>query len=447
MRRCSANAIVGLLSVVYDQHIGEPLGQRSQSPIGGTGGWSQRSNHRPVLRQIINICALLLAIVPLTAQSPSRQELGEMLRIWLDQEARSSVPGVSVLEPFRPSYFDRIQLRTETDRLDAARQRYSVRVQPKLPHLRQAERAMQAAQRTTLEVRPAEAEAALAGEALQRVFVLAIAQGEARLLDSLIDLQAVLVRVSRERLAEFDFDVERLLDAEDEMAELRLERERLEMRLRATLPPLPLDRLVGATDIYSLAERLLTEAPRLATARRSAAALSVLDAEAALVKAENWALIDFLQGDYRSDLLPGRERYSVGAGIRLPQSNKRNRSLDEVAVERELELQRAALDGEDAKREYAEAYADLQLLKAECEAQRLANQERRARRAQLRNVLASSASTRPDALLRLDRRDLLDRAELVELEGEIVLRYAEWLAESGLLSAEALAEWALREGN
>ena len=417
-----------------------------------------------------------LAVWPLAdtrAQAPSRAELAQALAAWLavapapsparvesndpaaarptdtlaaPRHTTPANPGGVIAEPFRPSYFDQLQLRTETDRLDANRQRYSLRVEPKLPHLRAAERALQASQRATLETRPAEARHKSAAEALERLFEQASLARELALLDSLLELQARLVRVSRERLAEPAFDVERLLDAEDERADLHTRRGLIVARLAAgPLPPLPLGRLVGPTEVLARAARLAARAPYVQDDARVAAELAVIDAELRLERAENLKVIDFVQADYRSDLEPGRQRYSIGGGVRLPQSTRRNRDIDELRVERAAELQRVALAREAGDRAHAEAYASLLRAADELGAVRATTRERIARRAQLRDVLTTATSTRPDALLRIERRDLLDRREVLERELELVERYAEWVAESVVLDPEALAAWVLTD--
>ena len=392
----------------------------------------------------------LATLCTATAQTPSsesdrptRQQLAESLAAWLALEAPAWAADPESTEAFRPRYFDQVQLRTESDRLDRARQRYSVRVRPRLPHLRKAEREVQLAQRMQLTPRPQEATAAARGDALMELFGMAALQRELVHIDSMLAVESSLIRVSRARLVEEDYDVERLLDEEDDYAETLARREVLGQLLASRLPPLPLERIISSEAIASKMDSLFAQEPTVWSAERSASALALIDAETALEKAENWAIINFVQLDYRSDLLPGKERYSIGGGIDLPQPNSRNRDLDELQIERAAEQQRLALEREEAQRAHVESFRELQTLFLELAAAQKSAQSRIARRTQLRAVLVTDATTRPDALLRIERRDLQDRGDVLDLELEIADRYAEWLAESIELDAASLADWVL----
>ena len=359
------------------------------------------------------------------------------LAAWIDAYAALPAPERGPLdEAYRPAIFAQVQLRSESDRLNPERQRYAVRAEPRLPYVRRAERDLQAAQRTAVrrEGEPARREAA--AEALAIVFDEAGARRRLGLLAEAIRLHDTLSRILRARLAEPRFDVERVLDVEDDRSDLLVDREALTERLtRVRAPVTP---LLSADEALARARDLLAVGVR--PDARTEAALALLDAEAKFERAENWKLVDFLQLDYRSDL-DREERFSLGAGVNLPRA--RVRQLDELALERVEEVYGAQLEAREAQLALARDYEALRRAGDELAALRTAVAERGARRGRLAAALRTSGETRPDDLLRIRRRDLRDARELARAEAEVLEAYAEMVGRAGWVGEEGLARWVL----
>ena len=364
----------------------------------------------------------------------------ERLATWVDAYAALPRLDVSALgAPYRPALFAQVQLRTEADRLRPERQRYAIRAEPRLPYVRKAERELQAAQRATLPALDDPARREAAAEALAFLFELAAAERGLARFDAEIALHDSLAALMRLRLAEPDFDVERVLDVEDDLSELTAERAAAAARLGRHDLPVPTPDLVSARTALARAADLVARGVR--PDGRLAAELALIDAEVAFERAENWKVIDFLQLDYRSDLEERGERYSVGFGLALPHA--RVRQLDELAVERVEEVHDARLDDAERARELTEAYEALLAAADELYALQAAAGDRRRRRARLAAALRTSAQTRPDDLLRIRRRDLRDLREIGEAEGEVLEAYGELVGVSGWVDAAGMEEWVL----
>lgn len=367
--------------------------------------------------------------------SPSARRLAE----WLDDFADVPRLDVSALgDPYRPSVFAQVQFRTEADRLNPNRQRYAVRAEPRLPYLRRAERELQDAQRAALPVADAPAEREGAAEALAVLFDLVTVERANGELAANIHLHDSLLAVTRLRLVEPGFDVERLLDVEDDRSELAAARDAGDALLARQPLPVPADAIVSAAAALARASDLLALGVR--PDGRLAAELALIDAAVAFERADNWKVIDFVQLDYRSDLEQD-ERFSVGFGIALPHA--RVRKLDELELERVEETHRARLRDRERQRDLERAYADLLAAADELFALQAVVAERRRRRDRLAGVLATSAETRPDDLLRIRRRNLRDRLDLIDAEADVLEAYAELLAESGWVDADDLDRWVL----
>lgn len=371
----------------------------------------------------------LLLVTPLRAQPPSvsREQLAEVLRAWMtDYAALGDVTPAETLDDFKPGYLEQFQLRSNADRLDLGRQRYAVRFQPKLPHIRNAERRVQAAERLQLTGLTLSTERAADEDALRHLFDLAGDALEVRAVDSLIELQRTLVEVTFKRMAEPKYDVERVLDAQDDLDDLRLHRERLMRRAIVRPAPLPLNRLVSVGEV---AERLEVLRQRGPQALPSSTRLAVIDAELALERAENQRWLDFLQVNYRSDLAEQRQRYSIGGGVELPLRPSTLTSVDKLRVERQQEQIERAVETHERARALADDIDALLLKLSDYRALKRSLKERRRNRQPLERILASSPEAQPEDILRLRRRNLSDRLDLLTAAAEIRGEYAELLGE------------------
>ena len=384
-------------------------------------------------------------LAPLRAQPPtaSKEHLAEVLRAWMDEFG--GVRGLGSgeeLPDFRPGLLEQFQLRSESDRLDLGRQRYAIRFQPKLPHVRNAERRLQEAERLALGDLALPAARDADELALRHLFRLASDAAELHVIDSLLTLQQTLVEVTFRRMAEPRYDVERVLDAQDDLSDLRLRREQLERRAARRPAPLPLDLLV---DVRDLTAKLAALSAGGLQALPTSPRLAILDAELALEKAENQTWLDFLQVNYRSDLDETRERYSIGGGIELPRRTSSLTAVDKIQVERRQEEIEQRIDQRVREQEFGLALGALSLKLAQYDELAGAVAERRRNRAPLEELLASSAEAQPEDVLRLRRRNLGDQLTLLDLASEILEDYAALLTEHFLLDAAMLTTYVLEE--
>lgn len=355
----------------------------------------------------------------------------------------------AALEPFSPGYLERFELRTETDEFDVGRQRYALRLTPMLPHVRRAERTLQEAQRAALAGLDAEARADAYADALRLLFELATDARELALLDTLHAIQRQLVQVARRRLAEPGYDVENALDAEVDLADLELRQAELRALAADVPPPVPLGRVIGFASVRGRLEVLAGRGPEADPGDDLAAELAVIEAEAALERAENNRWLDFLQLEYidgRGDEVDGplfNQRARIGGGIQLPRRRRNIRDLDELELER-LEAEREAeLDARERRREFEDAVAEIRREIAQHDALRSRLVDRAETRERLLAAYLRSAETRPEAILRLRRRGLRDRLQLLEIEEDIREAYAELVARYTTLDAAGVARWVL----
>ena len=384
-----------------------------------------------------------LLVSPLRAQptTVSREQLAEVLRAWMTDYAEiGDLTPAETLDEFKPGYLEQFQLRSNADRLDLGRQRYSVRFQPKLPHVRNAERRVQAAERLRLDGLTLDTERDADEDALRHLFDLAADALEVRAVDSLIALQRTLVEVTFKRMAEPKYDVERVLDAQDDLDDLRLHRERLMRRATVRPAPLPLDRLVS---VGGLAERLEVLRQRGPEALPPSTRFAVIDAELALERAENQRWLDFLQVNYRSDLDEQKQRYSIGGGVELPMRPSALTSVDKLRVERlEEEIERA-VETHERERALADDIDALLLKLNDYRALARSLEERRRNRLPLEKILASSPEAQPEDILRLRRRNLSDRLDLLDAAAGIRGEYAELLGEHFLVDVGVIEGFVL----
>ena len=399
-----------------------------------------------VRRPGLALCALALSLsakpqTPADATAPTATQL----YTWLLNSAGADTLVVADddLPPsFEPGWLEQVELRTETDQFAAGRQRFAARARPKLPHVRRAERALQEAQRAALRAGdPGEAQELLAGGLL--VLAEAVADVRERIaLDSLLAVQRRLLEVTRQRIMEPDFDVERVLDAEDELDDLRLRADQLDARLLRRSLPVGADALATLPQLSTRLGELAAEPVDLL--RTYAEDLAVIDAEMKLERAENLMLLDFLQLEYRSGREVFNEQLSVGASIRLPRNPARIRALDELQLERLEEERDRERRTERTRRQRDDDIAAVRELLEVHAARVVAVRARRERRERLAAVLRQSDQTRPGELLKLRRRSLRDRLALAQLEEDIREAYHALIGEYVPLTEASLTRWVLR---
>ncbi len=406
-------------------------------------------NQSPFTNKLIGLLAavVVLNLLPSTALFGQviSQDAKALVK-WMDAYSNlPSTPSQDELPKYIPGWFEEVEIRSETDEFMLNRQRYTLRGDPKMPHVRKAERRVQNAQRAGLKSIGEEARSDGRADALSLLFELATDVREAKLIDTLFHVQSRLVDVTRLRVVEPGYDVEKVLDAEDELADISLRLKQLASLEKSINPPVQPSALLNFEDIRFRLVALSDEGP--SATPDQAATIEQIDAEMALERAENLAFLKFLQVEHRSSPDPDdltRELWSVGGSIAFPRRERHIRQLDELKIKRIEEEFETELKRREREREFKDAVLDLKLTFETYDELKAQLTERKARRERLGQTYLLSSNSRPEALLRLSRRNLNDRLDLLQLEEDIREGYAALLGDFILLNEEGIQRWVLR---
>lgn len=389
-------------------------------------------------------CLLLLSPTSLTGQavSPDAQAVVD----WMDAYANlPEGPSNEQLPRYVPGWFEEIEARTETDEFSFRRQRYTLRGEPKLPSVRRAEQRVQNAQRGQLSNLGADELADSRADALTQLFEIATDLREAALVDTLIQLQGRLVDLTRLRVVEPGYDIENVLDAEDDLADLKLRLKELKSLNDDVKTPISPNQLVDLEDIRRYLLAIIEQGPAQALGQNLS--LEQIDAEIALERAENLSFLKFVQVQYRDSPDPNdltREQLSVGGSISFPRRERHIRQLDELKVKRLEERYDFDLKARERERKFSDDIANLQRLVERYEDLKANIQARRLRRDRLSQTYLQSSQTRPESLLRLSRRNLSDRLNLLQMEEDVRESYAVLLGDFITLDAAGIQRWVLK---
>lgn len=389
-------------------------------------------------------CLLLLSPTSLTGQavSPDAQAVVD----WMDAYANlPEGPSNEQLPRYVPGWFEEIEARTETDEFSFRRQRYTLRGEPKLPSVRRAEQRVQNAQRGQLSNLGADELADSRADALTQLFEIATDLREAALVDTLIQVQERLVDLTRLRVVEPGYDIENVLDAEDDLADLKLRLKELKSLNDDVKTPISPNQLVDLEDIRRYLLAIIEQGPAQALGQNLS--LEQIDAEIALERAENLSFLKFVQVQYRDSPDPNdltREQLSVGGSISFPRRERHIRQLDELKVKRLEERYDFDLKARERERKFSDDIANLQRLVERYEDLKANIQARRLRRDRLSQTYLQSSQTRPESLLRLSRRNFSDRLNLLQLEEDVRESYAVLLGDFITLDAAGIQRWVLK---
>lgn len=389
-------------------------------------------------------CLLLLSPTSLTGQevSPDAQAVVD----WMDAYANlPEGPSNEQLPRYVPGWFEEIEVRTETDEFSFRRQRYTLRGEPKLPSVRRAEQRVQNAQRDQLSNLGADELADSRADALTQLFEIATDLREAALVDTLIQVQGRLVDLTRLRVVEPGYDIENVLDAEDDLADLKLRLKELKSLNDDVKTPISPNQLVELEDIRLHLLAIAEQGPAKALGQEQS--LEQIDAEIALERAENLSFLKFVQVQYRDSPDPNdltREQLSVGGSISFPRRERHIRQLDELKVKRLEERYDFDLKARERERKFSDDIANLQRLVERYEDLKANIQARRLRRDRLSQTYLQSSQTRPESLLRLSRRNLSDRLNLLQMEEDVRESYAVLLGDFITLDAAGIQRWVLK---
>ena len=387
----------------------------------------------------MGVLATALCLPASEAQRLSRAQIADMLYAQI-QEQIQLMPQDIDPDAFSPGWIERIELRTEANRLDAERQRYSIRFRPLLPHIRQAERRLQQAQRDQLQVIGHDLKLDLQSLTLLQLYDQMHMVQRIELLDSLYQLQGRLLKIRQLKILDPESNPLDLLDAEEDHADLALSLQNLRAALSEEALLIPLAQLV---EVEQIAERLAYLEELKPDSRELELELSYIQADVDLQIAENRLVIDFLQFDFREDLL-GAERFTVGGSIRLPRVRKHIRAIDELEVERVERSRKSAIEQWKFEQERRREITELRLAIGAYEAFRDEMLSRKARRMQLFDALGQAPEQQQEVRLGLLKKNLQDELDLIDEAAEIHERYVELLSQTALLSPQLIESLLVR---
>jgi len=351
-------------------------------------------------------------------------------------------------------YIDRIELRTETDEFRLSQQRYSVRVYPN-------GWGATASGRKVFEATKAYTESErdlLVHEALKKRYTLVNDMLHARRLSALKETLLLLyddrVTVLKQRMQTVDFDVNDLIRAEDDYANLQLELIELESRtatlediIRDYFPaegPVVFDakNLAGIATITEILNQS-TSAPGGANVhlQNAAARVALARNRLELEESENRKYISFLEGAYDSDEQRHNadEVFTVQLGIRFPFINSGRLDINR----RKLDVLEEKARCEEQKRMLSERITVImRTLKRQCRQHDYIRQQQEegTAKAALQQYMRMAGA---DPLVLLDLRDsILERdVSLEKIRYEICTGYVDLLDRTGRLSAKPLVNF------
>ena len=283
--------------------------------------------------------SLILGILLLCGSLQAQEELA--LKDWLVQKEQiiSTAFEQSLLDgKFNPSWFEKLELRTETDEFSIPRQEYLIRVTPSTPAIRSAQKRL---------IQLNQADANLYQQELQEEIAKLV-------LDDLIEIQQLKQKtalqaelkliledqqtLARRLLQDPDYNPRKLMDIEEDLFKLKLqmfEDDKNLERMGKGLSFPQLKELINIEEIAKSVALLIDQKSSYLEDEQSRLDQEILEAEIRLEKAEKNRIIDFLQVRYqgpREDLL--QERLSVSLGIEIPSSGSRKTKIRELNIEK-----------------------------------------------------------------------------------------------------------------
>ncbi len=375
---------------------------------------------------------------PVGAQSTIDFE--EYLRLGL-RSVDSLLSQRALLSTFKPSWIEKIDVRTETDEFDVDRQQYLVRFSPSTPGIRKAQMRLAALYGE---------KASLDRDQFRRDFIRDCYEDWLRihrlsnqlklrknLLVILLDEQTVLQKLATQP----DSRPKDLIEILEDISQLQIRIHRDEGRLKGLLPPGKQADFSGLISPETIAEKLLTTPQDQLPDWQKEALLrqQLTEAEIDLEKAEQKRYLDFLQLQYRGPHTDvWEEKLSVSLAFVLPFSPSRKLKIQELEIEQDLQKQEEHIDHFRFEDRVNRKRLELQQLFAEKDFV----EDFFTTSSQQANTLASryskNESANPLLLLYQKRSEIENQLKLEEIEAEIYRSYFELQELTGALYQQPL---------
>ena len=383
-----------------------------------------------------NLLLLLLALAyPLLLPAQDTLDPGA----WLQQrrQALGLDRPAGPERTFRASWIDEIELRTETEDFDLAKEEYLFRFSPSTFRIRRAQSRLVELAREEGRLSRSEFAARATRYLLEELFAIRRLQAELPLQRRLQAVYGDERTLISGLLEEGEYDLQDLLQIEAQLQKIELDLHDQEFALQLWAEDGALPQTESLIAIRTIAGQLGTAPLPTGDYRDEELKRARLQTEVELEKAERNRILDFLQVRYNgphSDLLA--ERLNVGLGIQLPFSGSSKLKLEELRVEQLQHEQELQQDRTLDSLRLRERLRDLRLLTGRW--QQLSGQiEAQTRQWEsLRSRGLDVAFDSPELLLFQEEALLKKRLALLELEDEIYRAYLALLDQTGLLITE-----------
>lgn len=282
---------------------------------------------------------IILGLLLLCSSLQAQEELG--LKDWLVQKEQiiSTAFEQSLLDgKFSPSWFEKLELRTETDEFSIPRQEYLFRITPSTPAIRTAQKRLIQLNQADANLYQQELQEEISSLVLDDLIEIHQLKQKASLHEELKLILEDQQTLARRLLQDPDYNPRKLMDIEEDLFKLKLQMFEDQKNLDRLASPLTFPRLkelIRIEEIGKSVSLLLDQKSSYLVDEESQLNQEIIDAEIRLEKAEKNRIIDFLQVRYqgpREDLL--QERLSVGLGIEIPSSGSRKTKIRELNIEK-----------------------------------------------------------------------------------------------------------------
>lgn len=373
------------------------------------------------------------AYFPLCAQD------GQHLKDWLVDRALNigtEFDQSLLKQKFSPAWFEKLELRTETDEFSLNRQEYLFRLSPSTPSIRRAQKKLNQLQQESANLYQADLNAEIVEISLQELLDFQELDKRIRLRKELIKVLEDQQTLGRRLLQDPDYNPKKLLEIEENLLEEGLEAFEDSIKYHSLLSSKTkpdLSTLISLTGIEKFLSAL--EESGMGQSDNTAYLLEqeMIQTELQLEKAEKNRLIDFLQFRYRGpheDLL--NERISLSLGIDLPTAGSRKIKMEELKIESWKNEQEAKME---SRLRLLEQEKELEELLAHVRAWKYAKERLEKRQANSQLIEESAPQEEwksPELSLYLKANQIEHRIKLAELEADIYEKYVDFLQKLGL---------------
>lgn len=380
----------------------------------------------------------LLNLTPLSGQDaiPLRQWLLEskgQLEQAFDQSIRNS--------NFRPSWVEKVEVRSETDEFLLNRQEYTLRFSPVTPAIRKAQKNLIKLNNEEASLYVSELRTELMKLLLEDfVDVYELTQKQRLLAEKRLILEDQH-KVAMRMIQQADFNPKKLLEIEKDQHELRIESYETELSLKTLLENRQnpdFQELISTQEIEQILSQLILQEKSLEDDEKYVLEQEIVDAEIRMEKAEKRRILDFVQARYRGphdNIL--NERVSIGLGLELPFSGSIKTKMEQLKVEKWKLEQEANMQ---LQLESIELSKSAEELRRSIQTWRFAEkmfQESLKEFQQIENSSIESEWKSPELLLYKKAQQVERKLDLLNLEKNIYKQYIDLLQEAGLTNDDS----------